>query len=97
MKTKSIWCDGVKKTLMIPENTRVVFPYVWTYDKQNQITEPKDIEFITPCKCPLILAILMLEQIALSYVKSTGADDIRQYFIEGTRIVNSDLHIIWGT
>ena len=93
---KSIWSCDINASKIIFAGTKIKLPYVWAHTDQG-ITSSKDIEIILDQDMPLHEALFQVEQAALAFVKSEGASDIRQYFIEGVYIGEEMIEFVIGT
>lgn len=93
---KSIWSCDVNPADIIKKGMTVLLPHVWGYVKDG-ITTATDIEILIKKDCTIAEALILVEESALEYVESQGADDIRQYYIEGVKFTDNRVEFIWGT
>jgi len=93
---KSTWEAELSIYKMVKAGTTIKLPYVWSHTPGGT-TDPKDIEFKLEEDMHLGEAMEQLEALALDYVKSQGAEDIRHYFIESAEHVGDTILLSWGT
>lgn len=94
---RSIWACDVPTTHVFPTNSIVVFKYIWSPRRDGTHTPPKDIEYILTEPTMFGTCVGILEDMALRYVKSQGANHLRQYYIEGYKEDTPFIEILLGT
>lgn len=99
MPSKSIWsCDHVALSTSVRAGMKVELPMVSAISEDQKKEIPfKDIVVDIPCEMTLDSALELAEGHAREYVRSYGAADIRQYFIEDVVISSSQITFIWGS
>lgn len=93
---KSIWSCDVNPANTIKKGMTVLFSHVWGH-VDGGVSPATDIELLLKKDCTIAVALILVEEAALEYVKSHGADDIRQYCIEDVRFTDNRVEFIWGT
>ncbi len=96
---KSIWdCDHFAPSTAVSAGMKAKLPMVSALPEDSRVEIPfKDIVVDIPCNMTLGGALEVVEDHAREYVKSHGATDIRQYFIEDVIISSNEITFVWGS
>ncbi|EHU8077668.1 MULTISPECIES: hypothetical protein [Vibrio] len=99
MPSKSIWsCEHVALSASVRAGMKVELPMVSAISEDPKKEIPfKDIVVDVPYEMTMASALELAEGHAREYVRSYGATDIRQYFIEDVIISSTQITFIWGS
>jgi hypothetical protein len=85
LKCQSIWSCEFDPNTPVKSGYTVLIEFIWSHTDDG-LTPSKDISITLKDDCILSDALHYLEKEALVYVKSQGADYLRQYYIENVSV-----------
>jgi hypothetical protein len=85
LECQSIWSCEFSPNTLVKSGYTISIEHIWSHTDDG-LTASKDISITLNDDCILSDALHYLEKEALIYVKSQGADYLRQYYIENVNI-----------